>query len=460
MTFNFSQQKREVVYSVALVILIPAIIVAGTIWLTTKIKADYDLELQRKANLANQVFGVSATSIMAANSPEQAAPLLQQLIDSTRAQAPEIEELGISKPSTAGFTTIASSDTSEVGKEDGTPQTRLAWSKAHSVASLIVSGEGGDRMWLVATPISASGSQPVAIATIRVSLRSADALIATTLRNTLIGLVVMITVIIVLLLNHFRFVEYAELFRKQKELDQMKDDFISIATHELKSPMSVIKGYISMALEENLSDNVRDMLNIGYAQTDRLGRLVTDLLDVSRLEQGKTKYNLAPIALSDTIGPLLGTYQVKADEKGLKLEYQNTPAVPRVLADPDRVSEIFTNLIDNAIKYSRTGTVTISHALGEAGVVTTVADTGIGLTADEISHLFARFYRARNTDTADIAGTGLGLWIIKQYIEHMGGSIVVHSEKGVGTQFIVTLPMAPDAAPTASGPTAPASTPT
>ncbi len=453
MTLKFNRQRVELAYSIFLVILIPALVVAGTIWLTTQVKDDFDQELRRKANLANEVFGVSVVNIMNSNSSDRVAAQLQQLIDQTRAQAPEIDALGVSTPSSSGFRTLASSDPSKAGALDSTIQTQLAWSKSQAVASLIAAGEGGDREWLVATPLIGP-SGPVAVAVMRVSLASSDQLMSATLRNSFIGLSVMIVVIILLLLNHFRFVQYAELFRQQKELAQMKDDFISIATHELKAPMSVIKGYISMALEEKLEPGVRDMLTIGFDQTNRLTRLVTDLLDVSRLEQGRTKYNLAPVNLPGTIGPMMNTFQVKAKDKGLALVYQPPADLPPVLADPDRVSEIFTNLIDNAIKYSRAGTVTIRHDTAPGVLATTVADTGIGLTPDEVSHLFARFYRAKNADTRDIAGTGLGLWIIKQYIEHMGGSILVESEKGKGSQFIVTLPVALKSPPTPPKPAA------
>ncbi len=456
MKIKFSQQRLELTYSIFLVILIPALFVAGTIWLTTHVKSDFDTELRRKANLANEVFGVSATNILAANSPERAATLLQQSIDAARRQAPEIEQLSIAAPLGGTFKIIASSDSTKVGTADTSIQTQLAWSKVQAVASLIASGESQTREWLVVTPLTDSSTQPVAISVMRVSLQASDELIGTTLHNAFIGLGAMLLVIILLLLNHFRFVQYAELFRAQKELDQMKDDFISIATHELKAPMSVIKGYLSMVLEEqDLSKNVREMTTIAQDQTDRLTRLVTDLLDVSRLEQGKTKFNLAAVNRAATITPMMHTFEIKAKEKGLGLIYQPPTDLPAVMADPDRVSEIFTNLIDNAIKYSRAGTVTITHAASPGMLATVVADTGIGLTPDEQSHLFARFYRARNDDTANIAGTGLGLWIIKQYIEAMGGSIRVESEKGQGTRFIVTLPLAV-AAPTSATPKPPA----
>lgn len=441
MTLKLNQQRLEQAYSLLLIILIPAAVIAGTLWLTSQMKSDFDSELRRKANLANEVFGVSAVNILAANESSQAAALLQQLIDQIRTQAPEIERLSIVQPSNGAFRTLASSDTSSNGQPDKSIQTQLAWSKAQPIASLIASGEGNDRQWLVATPLLGPSGQPVAVSILLVNLRASDALINATLSHAFIALGIMVLVIMLLMLNHFRFVEYAELFRKQKELDQMKDDFISIATHELKAPMSVIKGYISMALEEKVSSKVHDMLTIGFEQTDRLGHLVTDLLDVSRLEQGKTKYMRSFVAVPSIINPMLMTYSAKAKDKGLELVYNPAADLPSVVADPDRVSEVFTNLIDNAIKYSRTGTVTITHTVAPGMLVTAVSDTGIGLTPDEIGHLFNRFYRAQNADTRDIAGTGLGLWIIKQYIEHMGGTITVESEKGKGSSFIVALPL-------------------
>jgi signal transduction histidine kinase len=282
----------------------------------------------------------------------------------------------------------------------------------------------------------------VAVTIMRVSLHDSDLLMNATLQRAFIGLAVILAVIVLLLLNHFRFVQYAELFRQQRELARMKDDFISIATHELKAPMSVIKGYISMTLEEKLAPPVRDMLKIAFDQTDRLGRLVTDLLDVSRIEQGRTKYNLAPVDVPALITPLVdATFKAKAAEKSLALTYTPASGLPKVMADPDRVGEIFTNLIDNAIKYTPSGSVAIKHVTTPSSLVTTISDTGVGLSAEEIGQLFQRFYRARNADTQDIPGTGLGLWIIKQYAQAMGGNITVASKPHEGTTFTVTLPL-------------------
>ncbi|MDF2460942.1 MAG: two-component sensor histidine kinase [Candidatus Saccharibacteria bacterium] len=447
MRLRLSQQATELAYSVFLVVLIPAAVIGSTLWLTSQVKSNFDLELRRKANLANEVFGVSVANALRTSSTDQAAQTIQSLIDESRRHAPDIEQLSVAVPDADKFKTLASSDPAKPGRSDESIQTQFAYSRAQSVASLIASGEGESRQWLVATPVLGPDGQPIAVTSMRVSLHAADELMASTLRTTFIVLAVILVVIILLLLNHFRFVEYAELFRKQKELDQMKDDFISIATHELKAPMSVIKGYLSMILEEKLPKAPADMAKIAYDQTDRLGRLVTDLLDVSRIEQGRTKYNIGSVDLPATIGPMMGNFEVKAKDKKIGLRYAPPENLPAVKADPDRVMEIFTNLIDNAIKYSRTGTVRIEHTVSPAAVMTAVSDTGIGMSPEEQGKLFQRFYRAKNDDTKDIAGTGLGLWIIKQYIEAMGGTITVTSEKGKGTTFSVLLPRVTPEAP-------------
>lgn len=447
MTFKLSRQRRELLYSFFLIIIIPLSIIGSTLWLTQHVKDNFDLELRRKANLANEIIGVQASTILSANTHAQAAPLLQNLIEQTRRQAPELDVVTVSVPEANGLSVLASSNFERIGTPDTSPQSMFASEKNQPVASLVSSDEGNTREWLVATPLYSNTGTALGLATSRVSLAAADASMNATIRSSFILLGIIVVGVILLLLNHFKFVEYAELFRKQKELDQLKDDFISIATHELKAPMSVIKGYISMSLEEKLPKQPQEMLTIALDQTDRLGRLVTDLLDVSRLEQGRTKFSISAVELPKVIGPIAKIYTDRAAAKGLSLSYTEAEYMQSVLADPDRVSEVFTNLIDNAVKYSQVGAVEVTHTLTPLSVVTTVNDTGIGMTQEEQGHLFARFYRARNAETETISGTGLGLWIIKQYIERMGGTIIVQSEKGKGSSFIVTLPRAVPAKP-------------
>lgn len=442
MAIGLSRQRRELLYSIFLILLIPAMMIGSTVWLTSQVRDNFDLELRRKANLANELLTVQVSGILANNTAASAKPLVQALIEQARVAAPELDVITISVADRGDLRILSSSITGESGTLDETPQSHFAVEQRQAVASLVSTDEGNTRQWLVATPVISRSGTMLGVISSRVSLEAADAAMSQTLRNSFIVLGIMVTVVILLLLNHFRFVEYSELFRKQKELDQLKDDFISIATHELKAPMSVIKGYISMSLEAKLPKATADMLQIALDQTDRLARLVKDLLDVSRLEQGRTKFTITTFAVAPLISTLVDTYQAKATAKGLELLYTPLPDMPAVTADADRAQEIYTNLIDNAIKYSVKGTVTVTHALTDTSVITTVRDTGIGMTPEEQSHLFTRFYRAKNDDTAKIEGTGLGLWIIRQYAERMGGSITVESSKGVGTSFIVALPKA------------------
>ena len=150
---------------------------------------------------------------------------------------------------------------------------------------------------------------------------------------------------------------------------------------------------------------------------------------------------LQSVDVKNLITNLLQNYQQLAAKKGLTLTYEPT-TVPAVLADPGRVQEIMTNLIDNAVKYTAAGGVTITHRVQGKMLLTSVIDTGHGMTPEESARLFQRFYRVRNDDTKDIPGTGLGLWIIQQYAEKMNGTIRVSSIVGVGTEFSVLLPLA------------------
>jgi signal transduction histidine kinase len=249
--------------------------------------------------------------------------------------------------------------------------------------------------------------------------------------------------IVLLLLNHFKFVQYAMLFRKLKEVDQLKNDFLSVATHELRAPMTVIKGSI-----ENLVDGItgkvdergKETLTTISAETDRLNGLVTDLLNVSRLEQGRISYKFETIDARDTCARLVEQFTAKAKSKGMEISYEKPETPATISVDSGRLIEIMTNLIDNAIKYSRKGTVVVSHKDDAEHVRISVRDTGIGIAAKDRERLFSRFYRVQTDETHGIPGTGLGLWIIKQYIESMHGTISVDSLEGVGTEFVVEFP--------------------
>jgi signal transduction histidine kinase len=235
---------------------------------------------------------------------------------------------------------------------------------------------------------------------------------------------------------------------KLYEGDQMKSEFVSIASHELLTPISAIEGYLSMILEENIGkvdEQARDYLGKVYTSAKRLSLLIKDLLSVSRIEAGRLNINTQSLDITKMINDTVDQLKFIAQEKALvmKVELPATP-LPPVWADPDRTIQVLVNLVSNAIKYTPTGTVRITATLvhhPSPCVKVSVIDTGLGMSKEQQSHLFEKFYRVDSPDTTGIIGTGLGLYITKSILERMGGSIAIQSTLGQGTTFSFTLPL-------------------
>ncbi len=241
---QFSRQKFEFAYSIFIVIFVPILLVFNTLWLISNSKKDMDSELRRKANSINQVMVPSIA--MNINDPDS----LQKLIFNISKSSDEIAELNILIPDDDKFKIAASSNDENINKTLFDVQNSLVWSGSQPIATLInsESNKENERLWKVLTPVISDGDK-LAIIDSSVSIKDIDILTGATFRQSLYILLATVLAVLLLFVNHFRFVEYAMLFRKLKELDEMKSDFLSIATHELKSPMAVISGYIDMVLE-------------------------------------------------------------------------------------------------------------------------------------------------------------------------------------------------------------------
>jgi signal transduction histidine kinase len=223
----------------------------------------------------------------------------------------------------------------------------------------------------------------------------------------------------------------------------MKDDFISIASHELKTPMAAIKGYISMMLEGiagQMDQKAKDHLQKISSNVQRLDILVSELLDVSRLEQGRMQFDMQPYDISSITKEVFSSFKDQADSKKIQLIEQKLETMPQVFIDPDRTRQVLDNLIGNAIKYTLKGSVTVSYKIEENNLQTIVKDTGVGMSPEDRKQLFTKFYRIKTEKTADIPGTGLGLWIAREIVKKQNGEIYVDSMENVGSQFTVTLP--------------------
>ncbi len=247
----------------------------------------------------------------------------------------------------------------------------------------------------------------------------------------------------------------------EREEEQRKADFISTASHEMRTPVAAIEGYLSLALNEKVAtiDNrARDYLNKAHTTIQHLGKLFQDLLTSSKAEDGRLVNHPTVVEMVSFLEQVSNDLKFEATKKGLFSEFligsadridasvnnlnENKSIKPLYYAyvDPDRFNEAITNLYDNAVKYTEQGKITIGVTADNNLIQIYVKDTGSGIPKDDIPHLFQKFYRVDNSATRTIGGTGLGLFITKKIIELYSGKIWINSEPNKGTTFFINLP--------------------
>ncbi len=234
---------------------------------------------------------------------------------------------------------------------------------------------------------------------------------------------------------------------REKEISQMKNDFVNHVSHELKTPLASISAYSEMLVDGEADDEQtrKEFYLVIQSQADRLNRLIEDILNTSRIESGLTKIEKKPISLTILIEEQLKMIKSYAEEKNIKITGQKPIVFDQVYADKDMISEVITNLLSNAVKYTpRGGSIKIEMEVDEIASLArvSVTDTGVGVPKDEIKHVFEKFYRV-DANKKQAAGTGLGLNLVKQIVEKIhNGRVFVKSEPGVGSTFGFELPLA------------------
>jgi PAS domain S-box-containing protein len=234
---------------------------------------------------------------------------------------------------------------------------------------------------------------------------------------------------------------------EEQELEKMKLDFVSIAAHELRAPLTTVLGYLSFLSKPEtlakLNDYEKEFLARATLSSTNLNKLIENLLAVSKIEQGRMIIEPNEIDLSIIINKTVNSFQDIAKNKGLILQYlQPQKSLPLVIADPDRIEEVLANLINNALNYTEQGKITISVHQEGPFLVTAVSDSGKGIPQEAMTHLFTKFFRVKGKLEAGSKGTGLGLYISKNIITAHKGKIWVESQLGIGSTFYFSLPIA------------------
>lgn len=312
----------------------------------------------------------------------------------------------------------------------------------HSIT--IETTKSGTRGFNTARAITGPQGEILGVVLSSQTMSQADIAIERDIANSIYLLVVVLILIMILFLRHSKIIDYLDLYKKLKEVDQLKDDFISMASHELRTPLSVIRGYAEYIREDkNLSGDMKDYAMKIDVSAKSLDSLVADILDVSRIQQGRMSFTMEKVSPKQIVESVVSSLDIPAKEKGLTISFDGSRSDENqsIIVDKDRFRQVLVNLAGNAVKYTQKGFVKVSQYVENDKLCFVIEDSGIGISAEERAHLFEKFYRIKNKDTENIRGTGLGLWICAELIKEMKGTIEVESMKGVGSRFVLSFPL-------------------
>jgi signal transduction histidine kinase len=276
---------------------------------------------------------------------------------------------------------------------------------------------------------------------VETSLAHIDGLFASRIVTAYYWLFGILAVVLLLILRHVRLIDYGYLYRETKRAYEMQDLFTNMMAHELRAPLTAVKGYASL-IEENQgaplesrsqAEKIRD-------SAERLLLIVNDLLDVARIHGGKLQVKNERTEVKKVIAGVIDAMQPSAKEKNITLGGEGVLPEVWIQIDGRRFHQALTNLVSNAIKYTKAGAITIALEERRDRIEIRVKDTGMGISAEDQKNLFAPFFRVESEEVDRIVGTGLGMWTTKQLIEIMHGSIAVESIRGVGTHIVVIFP--------------------
>lgn len=448
---KFIKNNLEVVYAILLVLAIPAIIIINSVYTAKTYKGAIDDSINRHVLQLGRTLSVLIQSDL--DNQGKLQKTIKEIVQKNQA----ITALDVFVLKQDKFRIVASLNPNTLNDVVSSHFLALAWQQpvgdglarvtfdsAPVTIDQISDQVGDERFWIVAMPLRNELNKKTAILALKTSSKVIDDLASRTAHTSFVVIIFTSLILILLLSVNTRLFQYSILYKKIKEVDQMKDEFISMASHELKTPVTGIRSYISLVLEGTygkINEKIRSGLRQVEVETERLSTLVNDLLNVSRIEQGRLKIEPKLINIDPLIKEVLTSLQAKAKKKKLSLNYNPLPKGKAIIkADPERLKQILVNLVGNAIKYTPKGKVEVLAEINEQKKLSLkIKDSGIGMNAEQRKRLFEKFYRVQTEKTQNISGTGLGLWITKQLVELMNGKIFVDSMENVGTQVTIVF---------------------
>lgn len=363
---------------------------------------------------------------------------LNQHIAEITTNNPDLTEFFVTRLEGVDVYVVAAIDTSIVG----THVTDPALYKIAAVQldeSLIFATEvNGQRRWQ--TYRAFLHNNDVYVIYVEQDLSAIDALFASRELSAYASLIFVFLFVIGLAIWHIKLTDYRYLYQKVAKANEMKDLFTNMIAHELRAPLTAMRGYASLITEDaNAPATTKEQASRIQSATERLITIVNDLLDVARLQSGKLKVEHQSVDISKTIIAVIEELTPTAFEKKIELSSSGTSDSHIIVGDERRLHQVFTNLLSNSIKYTPSGSIEMAVTETSRVIEVRVKDTGMGISAEDQKKLFAPFFRVESQDVSQITGTGLGMWITKQMIELMDGTVAVESIKGVGTHVVVTF---------------------
>lgn len=371
------------------------------------------------------------------------AEKLQPIVESIAAVNPDITKFRIARRDEGDIVPVVSLDPSVRGKKEDEEEFYRTAAISHDESIIVTFYIDGDRFWQVFRYVGFANGHDWFIFT-ELSLANIDAAMAKRERDAYFLLVPIFVFIFFMAYWQFKNTDYRYLYLKAEEANKTRDLFTNMITHELRAPLTAMRGYASL-IEENQAaiPQSKEHASRIRESTERLLMIVNDLLEVARIQSGRLKIDFTEVNLSDLIQSVIVELEPTAVQKNITVAHAGTEAPLYIISDANRLHQILVNLVNNAIKYTPQGRIDVTLTKLNHGVELRVKDTGMGISAEDQQNLFAPFFRVETEEVGKITGTGLGMWITKQLIELLGGTVGIESIKGVGTNVVMRFPGTP-----------------